>query len=248
MDKTVFYIAGGSPALKYAGEYLEDRGRAVATAPGSDVTHLLLPVPFYDSGGQLRDLLAALPKDITVLGGKLSHPALEGYRTVDLLEDAYYLAENAAITADCALRIAGSNMGVVFRGCPVLILGWGRIGKCLAGMLKALGAEVTVAARKKDSRAMAQALGFHAEDIAELNYTLARYRVIFSTVPAAVLTRSQLTHCRKDCIKIDLASTPGIEGSDVIWARGLPGKDTPESSGVLIGKTVLQLTAKEGAK
>ena len=248
MEKTAFYIAGGSPALKYAAEYLASRGRTVAAAPGSNVTHLLLPVPIFDVDGQIRDLLAALPKDITVIGGKMSHPALEGYRTVDLLEDAHYLAENAAITADCALRIAGSNLGIVFRNCPVLILGWGRIGKCLAGMLKSLGAEVTVAARKEGSRAMAQALGFHTADIGELNYALARYRIIFNTVPAMVLTQAQLTHCRRDCLKIDLASRPGIEGSDVIWARGLPGKDTPESSGVLIGKTVLRLTAREGAK
>ena len=46
-------------------------------------------------------------------------------------------------------------------------------------------------------------------------------------------------------MKIDLASVKGMEGGDVIWARGLPGKDAPESSGVLIGKTVLRLAMKE---
>ena len=121
MDKPVFYIAGGSPALKYAGEYLEDRGRAVATAPGSDVTHLLLPVPFYDSGGQLRDLLAALPKDITVLGGKLSHPALEGYRTVDLLENAYYLILSYETFSFLSAIVRGFGTGLMHGMCTLFV-------------------------------------------------------------------------------------------------------------------------------
>ena len=44
---------------------------------------------------------------------------------------------------------------------------------------------------------------------------------------------------------IDLASKLGIEAEDVIWARGLPGKDAPETSGDLIARTVIRLTAKK---
>ena len=47
--------------------------------------------------------------------------------------------------------------------------------------------------------------------------------------------------CFGNALKIDLASKPGIGGSDVIWARGLPGKDAPESSGELIAKTIIRL-------
>jgi hypothetical protein len=53
--------------------------------------------------------------------------------------------------------------------------------------------------------------------------------------------------CKEDCLKIDLASHRGIEGEDVIWARGLPGKDAPESSGKLIVKTAIRLIEKERA-
>jgi len=34
-----------------------------------------------------------------------------------------------------------------------------------------------------------------------------------------------------------------MEADDVIWARGLPGKEAPESSGELIARTVLRLIA-----
>ena len=247
MKSTTFYIASGSPALAFTAEYLTSRGKAVVSEPDDRVTHAVLPVPGFVDGG-LEDLLRKLPKDVLIFGGKLDADILAGYRTVDLLQDELYLAENAAITADCAVRIAGTRLGVVFRDCPILVIGWGRIGKCLAALLGAMGAEVTVAARKEKDRATARALGFETADMEQLKLQLARYRVIFNTAPAPVLTEGQLRACREGCVKIDLASKRGLEGSDVIWARGLPGKDTPESSGVLIGKTVLRLMAREGIK
>ena len=42
-------------------------------------------------------------------------------------------------------------------------------------------------------------------------------------------------------VLMDLASSPGIDGENVLWARGLPGKIAPESSGELIAKTVMRL-------
>jgi dipicolinate synthase subunit A len=248
MNGIVFYPAGSSPALTYATRRLQERGCNIADTPSNTVTHLLLPVPSFDGGeirggGKLDALLDALPETVTVVGGNLQHPLLENYSTIDLLQNPTYLAENAAITADCALLIARSRLPVVLSGCSVLVLGWGRIGKCLAQMLKAVGAEVTVAARKETDLAMIQALGYRAEQIGALHYGLIRYRLIFNTAPTVVLKETQLKHCRADCVKIDLASGVGIEGADVIRARGLPGKDAPESSGLLIAKTVMCLTA-----
>ena len=168
---------------------------------------------------------------------------LEGYQTLDLLKDPCYLAENAAITADCALRIAANNLATIWNGCPALVIGWGRIGKFLAQQLKALGADVTVAARKETDRALIHAMGYQAEDTSNLYHQLFQYRVLFNTVPAPVLDRKQILNCRPDCIKIDLASKPGIAGNDIIWARGLPGKDVPESAGLLIAETALRMMA-----
>lgn len=249
MKQTIFCLAGASPALVHAGNALTDRGILVSSRPDADVTHLLLPVPSFDEAGKIRGggflehILAELPESVTVIGGNLDHPILNGYRKLDLLQDPCYLAENAAITADCAIRIAANNLGTVWNGCPVLIVGWGRIGKFLAQQLQLLGATVTVAARKETDRALLHAMGFRTEDPARICHGLLRYRVIFNTAPAPVLGEEQLKHCRSDCIKIDLASKPGIAGKGVIWARGLPGKDVPESSGLLIAKTAIRLIA-----
>jgi hypothetical protein len=240
MDPILFYIAGSSSALRFAADYLKEAGCSVTFLPSRDVTHTLLPVP-YQGEPSLWDP-AHLPENVTVLGGNLSRPELEKYQIVDLLKDEDYLAENAAITADCAIRIAARHLQIAFQGCPVLVLGWGRIGKCLARALTSSGANVTVAARKKCDRAMAKALGYGVTDFAG---DLSHYRVIFNTVPAGVLPKERMCTCRQDCIKIDLASQKGIDDEDVIWARGLPGKMLPESSGRLIGQTVLRLIKEE---
>ncbi len=243
------YCAASTTAADFATGRLRELGWNMADAPGSDVEILLLDVPSFGpdgqlrGGGDLRPLLDQLPKEICVCGGNLNHPALNGFRTMDLLRDPGYLAKNAYITAEAALDVALPYLTVTMRGCPVLILGWGRIGKCLGQLLKAIGANVTVAARKESDRAMAQALGYRAISFQDLR--LAYFRLIFNTVPEMVLKEDQLSNCRPDCVKIDLASRSGITGDDVIIARGLPAIHFPESSGKLIADTVIRLTGKE---
>ena len=222
--------------------------------PCESVTHLLLPVPSFDpegrlkGGGDLDTVLAQLPKTVTIVGGNLPRERFEGYKLCDLLQDPSYLADNAAITAYCALRLAMMELPVMLRGCRVLVIGWGRIGKCLAALLWALEADVTVAARKEADRAMAHALGYRAITLEALDQTLNDYRLIFNTVPAPVLTEEQVELCRESCLRIDLASIAGIGGRHVIWARGLPGKDAPESSGKLIAKTIIRLLERKEQK
>ncbi|MBQ3518410.1 MAG: hypothetical protein IJA31_03715 [Clostridia bacterium] len=252
MNDTIFYSAGSTSAMTFAADALRRQNISIVSAPAPDVTHLLLPVPSFEADGRIRGggilehILAKLPEQVCVIGGNLDHATLKSYPKIDLLQDAEYLARNAAITADCALRIAASRLPVAFQGCPILILGWGRIGKCLADLLKSLGADVTVAARKPSDRAMLQALGFRSADPKSLEPILRRFRVLYNTVPAPILSDAQMFHCRPDCIKIELASVRGIAGSQVIPANGLPGKTVPETSGALIADSIIRiLSAKE---
>lgn len=251
MNGILIYPVGNNPALRFACKYLEDRGFEILTSPAPDATHLLLPVPSFESdgriqgGGILEHILADLPKSITVVGGNLNHPALTGYAKLDLLQDPFYLYQNAAITADCAIRIAGNKLPIVWEDCRALILGWGRIGKCLAAQLKAMGSYVAVAARKPADQAMATALGYRSCDIGCPESELCRCRIVFNTVPDLILDEGQISLCSPECIKIDLASSRGIAGDDVIIARGLPGKVAPESSGALIAKTFIRMISRK---
>jgi len=247
MNKAIICTAGNTPALPFARHFLQEQGLTVTDTPAPDVTHLLLPAPRFEpdgrvkGGGILAHILADLPESVTIIGGNLHHPSLAGIKAVDLLQDPLYVAQNAAITADCAVRIALRTLPVVIANCPVLIIGWGRIGKCLAKLLQAMGACVTVAARKNTDRAMVTALGYDAVDTNSFGESLHKYRIIFNTVPTLLLGHTFAGQFCPSCIKIDLASQKGMVGNNVIWARGLPGKDTPESSGRLIADTVMRL-------
>jgi len=194
---------------------------------------------------ELEALLGRLSTDVKIFGGFLDRLELKGYRCVDLLKDDIYLAQNASITAHCALRVALEQLPITLEYCPVLILGGGRISKCLAQLLKALGAEVVIAVRNDAQRAILQALGYETEALPLPEYILPRFRVVFNTVPAPLLSTRALENCRKDCVKIELASFPGMEGEGIIDARGLPGRLAPESSGKLIARTVLRLCARK---
>lgn len=251
MESKRLYCAGGTAAVRYAGEYLRRFYIETTDRPGPEVGTVLLDVPSFGPDGTLRmggtveNLLAQLPRDVTICGGNLDHPALEGFRCIDFLRDPQYLAENAYITAECAVEIALSYLPMTLRRCPVLVIGWGRIGKCLGQIFSALGADLTVAARKASDRAVCCALGYGAEDTASLADQLHRYRLIINTVPQKILSRQEIAGCHPDCVKIDLASRTGMEGDSVIVARGLPGIHMPESSGRLIAETFVRLCREE---
>ena len=232
MDTVTVRTAGSTAALGYARQWLTNIGCRFSEDPA----YLLLPVPSFEpdgsikGGGDLSELLAQLDKNVVIMGGGLDRPELKEYTCIDFLKDPMYTAQNANITAHCALRMAMNDLPVTLDNQKALVIGWGRIGKCLAQLLKGIGAQVTVAARKESDRVMLRALDYGAVDTGDLDTT--PYRLIFNTVPQMLCP-----DCPGDGVKIDLASKLGLGGDDVIWARGLPGKDAPESSGQLIAQT-----------
>ena len=224
------YPAGTGAAVKYAKAYLKAEGCTI-TDQEPDV--VLLDVPTRLGLRELEDLMEVFPQSTVVCGGNL--PVLPCPQ-LDLLKDTEYLAENAAITAECALRVVGEQLPSVLRENTILIIGWGRIGKCLADLLGRFGADVTVTARKEVDVATLHSLGFRADTPDRIRP--GDYAAVINTAPAVVYDEAELEGCK---LKIDLASCPGILGDDVIIARGLPGKYVPESSGRLIARRLLAL-------
>lgn len=250
MEQFRIFCGGTTAACRYACDYLRSLGFVISPSPDEETQYLFLDTPSFRSngtlrgGGELRTILRPLSRDVIVCGGTLHHPELEGLDTIDFLRDEEYLCRNAKITAECALDVAMPLMGRMFFRCPILILGWGRIGKCLSQILKALESEVTVAVRDPKQKAILRAMGYRALLISEVPEELHHFRLIYNTVPAPVLDRDSLSLCRDNCVKIELASRDGMEGDDIVVARGLPGIHMPESSGRLIADTFLRLSKR----
>ena len=99
------------------------------------------------------------------------------------------------------------------------MLGFGPVGRALAVRLAALGARVTVAARRPVQRAMAEEQGLRAVPLTDLAAAAAAFDTVVNTIPAPVLTAAVLAALPKGCLIVDLASKPG--GTDFAAARRL---------------------------
>lgn len=160
---------------------------------------------------------------------------------------------NAQLTAEGAIGLILHEYEGAVYGTDMLITGYGRIGKALSRCLDALGANITVAARRFDDRVSITHYGMTAADYPDLDYAL--YRVIINTVPAMVLDQDAVDQMREDVFIIDLASVPG--GVDFhaardreltcIHATALPGKTAPLTAGIIIKDTIMNILKREAA-
>lgn len=227
MNRFHVYIPIKSEPLRHAARELAKAGISFAACE-EDANVMLYPVPTP------KEIFIPPQHGQIVIGGHLDStddPHL------DLLKDPLYLAENAAITADAALGILLTELPCCLAGTEILILGWGRIGKCLAQQLKNLGAHVSICARKPSDLSMLTALGYSAISPEMLPENIRRFRCIVNTVPATILSSADAI--APDCLQVDLASGIFLPGDKVLSARGLPGKCKPEASGKLIARRVL---------
>lgn len=150
-----------------------------------------------------------------------------------------YAIRNAALTAEGALTLLLRRGARSMQGCRVLVVGYGRIGRLLAQKLRALGAGVTVAARRAEAQAWAESDGHQSVDITQADAT---YDTVVNTVPAPVL--------RGDfggALCLDLASAPGgwADDSPVLRAPGLPGLFAPYEAAAIMRDAIYE-TIKEG--
>lgn len=230
---------------------------------------VVLPLPVATAQGKIRaplskrsldvaSALQAIPKNAVVCGGKPDPFTLElatqmGLDFVDYFAREELVALNALVTAEGALSIILRSSPLTIWESNVLVVGYGRIGKMLAERLRALGAHVTVSARKPGDMAYIRASGCRAVDTRTLGRELGRFDTVINTVPAPVLGRERLMCMKKDVLCLDLASIPGgvdFEAAknldiNVIWALGLPAETAPETAGRIIKETLINIMVEK---
>ncbi|MBC3940052.1 dipicolinate synthase subunit DpsA, partial [Anaerotruncus massiliensis (ex Liu et al. 2021)] len=170
--------------------------------------------PFSKQKVRVCDCLSGLKPGACVLGGKVS-PAMRalaescGVTIIDYFEREELCVKNAVITAEGAASIAMEELPISLFGSRCMITGHGRISKALMRILRGMGADVTVAARKHGDLAEIEAEGCRAVHIATLAEHVRGMDVLFNTVPSRILTADILEKLGPDTLLIDLASKPG---------------------------------------
>lgn len=250
--KKLFVVVGTDARQAAAGRALERAGCAVSGAEQvARADCILLPLPLEQSGLPLAQLLGAAKPGALALGGKVTESALSiaraaGVELVDYFARPELTVYNAIPTAEGCIGILLERRSRTLWGAAVLVLGFGPVGRALAVRLAALGARVTVAARRPVQRAMAEELGLRAVPLTELAAEAAAFDTVVNTIPAPVLTAQVLAALPKKSLIVDLASKPG--GTDFAAARrlghtalhalSLPTVWAPETAGEALARTV----------
>ena len=219
----------------------------------------LLNAPLSQTDHPLSDVLDALRPSQFICGGRLDSEILalaahRGLTIRDYIAREELAVANAVPTAEGAIQLAMEHLPITIHGARVLVVGFGRVGRLTAQRFQALGAKVSVAARRYEQLAWAQAMGLGTEHLAHLAGWLCGYDLIVNTVPAQVLGRLELEDVKEDCLILDLASKPGgVDlraagelGLTVIWALSLPGKVAPVTAGAAIKSTIYNMLQEAG--
>lgn len=222
-------------------------GNGLLNAPLSLTEHPLAPILDQFSPRQF------------LCGGRVDRETEELARKRGLAIHDYFAREelavaNAVPTAEGAVQLAMEHLPITIHGSRVLIIGYGRVGRLTAQRFQALVARVSVAARKYEQLAWAQAMGFGGEHLSNLKGWLCGYDLIVNTVPVQVLGREELEDVKPDCLILDLASKPGgVDlgaagdlGLTVVWALALPGKVAPVTAGAAIRDTIYNMLREIG--
>ena len=225
----------------------------------SNADAVLLPLPVSRDGQTvfsplsavrlpLPDLAAALPQNCLVAGGRIPPILLErSSRSLDLLSDPAFSAANALPTAESAIALALLRHPGVLASSRCAVLGFGNIGSILAQKLSALGADVTVFARRPESRLAASSFSLSAFDFDALPALLPSFDLLFNTVPAPIIDLPAALSVSPDALYLELASPPfGLTPAarralrcPCLDAPGLPGRYSPRFAGALIADCLL---------
>ena len=265
-------------------EYFKESGKEVTLRSGwqeavDGASAVILPLPVSSDGVRLHSpmkegnglrltvLFDRIGGSVPVFGGRCSpmvKSAAEsrGVKLGDYFDSEELQIRNAVPTAEGAIAIAMNELPVTVDSCRAAVVGYGRVGHVLADKLKLLGADVTVAARRKSDLAVAKNHGLvplritYRDGVSSLSGLTDGYDVIFNTVPYWLFDSGLAGRINRRTLFVDLASAPGgidvraakEHGVHVIWALSLPGKCAPDTAGQIIADTLLSEYLPEGGK
>ena len=234
------------------------------TPPSEDEVRVNCPLFSNESGVKIHKLLEVMPENAVLLGGRVS-PRIKdlaskrNVKCYDYFNTEELLIKNAVPTAEGAIGIAVDKMPKTIFNSKIAIIGFGRIGEALAIRLNALGAKVSVFARKGISIAQAESKGLNGvkiefnNGVSSLSKLASGFDLIYNTVPYWLITEEIIADIPKSTLVVDLASAPG--GVDLVAAKkynlnlihalSLPSKTAPVSAGEYMAESILNIISEE---
>jgi len=225
----------------------------------------VLNAPFHNAPIMAEDLFRLIKPSQTLIAGYIKPETFAlakkyGVNIIDMLCREELLVQNAIPTAEGAIKIAIEETDITLHGNNMLVIGYGRIGAVLSGMLRGMGAVVSAVVNSGRAAALAKSCGHRAIKFADMEGQLREADVIFNTVPKILLDKRNMKHIRANTLIVDLASPPyGVDVNDardfglkVLFTNSLPGKIAPVTAAGYILETVnhiiSEIEIKEGER
>lgn len=222
---------------------------------------LILPLPVSKDGKTLNAPFASVQTAVNgeffsrfdgkpLFVGMKSRISYHSDKIYDYSIREEFAVENAVPTSEGAIEYAMREYEGTICSSRCLVTGYGRIGRVLSHMLKGLGANVTVSARKLRDLAFIRSNGCNAVLTSSLGSS---YDIIFNTVPDMIFDSHTLAKTAAGAVVIDLASLPGgvdFEAAKrlnikAVRALSLPGRVAPQTSGIIIKNAVYNIIEEE---
>lgn len=247
----------GCECALYGFDRISDRASSTRTPSLVDcilnADAVVLPVPLSrdgvnvncdGTGISLAEVFSRVGAEIPIFAGAVSEKAAAiakqyNHTVSDFLLDESLCEKNAYLTAEGAVNLAQRCVDGAIFGKRVLVTGYGRIAAYTARLLKALGAEVSVCARREISRTRAILDGHSAISFEELSGIIPKIDIVFNTVPARVFGEEEAVRFTSRHIYVELASNPGgidraladRNNLEITDGAALPSRYCPETAG-----------------
>lgn len=223
---------------------------------------LVFPMPFSKDGFTLsgteisiEEIIDRIPAGkIHIFGGKFPNRFKARCTELDIpytdwMDSELVSLPNAVLTAEGAVLEALQHTPNSLAYTNAAVLGYGRCGKALAVRLKNLCLQTTVFARNPIQRLEAEMAGIQSEPLENLAEKIAQYGLLFNTIPAMVLGKTECSLLSPETNLLDLASGDIAEHVDIkticstaanaVLCPGLPGKYFPKAAGHILAQAVL---------
>ncbi len=202
--------------------------------------------------------LSKTPSHCTVYSG-ISNSHLEEMATkasrklVKLFERDDIAIYNSIPTVEGTIMMVIQHTDITIHQSNIAVLGLGRVGMSVARSFDALGANISVGARKPEHIARITEMGLKPFHLSTLATEVANLDVCINTVPAQIVTSEVISKMPSHTLIIDLASKPGgtdfrfaeKRGIKALLAPGLPGIVAPKTAGKIIAGVLTQLLIEQ---
>ena len=229
---------------------------------------IILPLPLSRDGMTLGgtnarillcDVFGKAPVGVPIFAGNVSDKARavaeeSGREIYDYFDSEALTEKNAYATAEGAIYLAMQNSERTIFSSKCLVAGYGRIGRYTARLLKCLGADVTVMARREISRVKASLDGHKTVSCEELCRCIRSFDLVFNTVPENIFGEKEISKMSSHQRYIELASPPyGLDrrlcekyNVEIVDGSALPSRYCPESAGEFIAEELFRELERSG--